>query len=106
MVRADSARGKTAPDAGPRPTVRYGVKFTDCIPKELRDRAQWVVWKYRKKNGKWTKVPFQARDPAAAASTTDPTTWATFDEAWAAYLEWRGHDGWRRVDGIGFVFSP
>ncbi len=46
------------------------------IPAELRERDQWVTWKLI--NG--TKVPFNART-GKAASSTDPATWATFDEA-------------------------
>src|SRR5215467_2991126 len=40
-------------------------------------RRQWVIWKWR--NG--AKVPYQARHPDRCASTTDPTTWASFADA-------------------------
>lgn len=69
------------------------------IPAELRERAQWVVWRYEKdRNGKWTKVPCNAQT-GARASSTDPKTWATFDGAAQAYK--RGG-----YDGVGFVFAP
>ena len=42
------------------------------IPKELRERAQWV---YADEN----KAPMIART-GALASVTDPSTWSTFEE--------------------------
>ncbi len=68
------------------------------IPAALRERPQWVVWKYILREGKWTKVPFNART-GEPASATDPSTWSTFDEAVAAC---RSDDGYA---GIGFAFS-
>lgn len=78
------------------------------IPVELRDCAQWVLWKYVRRtdgrgNSKWTKVPIRAltRTPA---STTDPDTWAEYNDVLAIYTRLRGKpDGF---PGIGFVFSP
>jgi len=70
------------------------------VPAELRDRPQWVVWRFSQKpDGKRTKVPFQARHPLVQASTIEPTQWANFDEALAA---WRKHPG---VEGPGYVFA-
>jgi hypothetical protein len=43
----------------------------------LASQRQWVTWKWR--NG--SKAPYQARHPDRYASTTDPTTWASFAEA-------------------------
>jgi hypothetical protein len=63
------------------------------IPAELRERPQWVTWKLI--NG--TKVPFNART-GKAASSTDPATWATYDEACRAAQH-------RHHAGIGYVFS-
>ena len=66
------------------------------IPEELRERPQWVVWKFVERDEKRTKVPYvpQSFEPA---SSTDLTTWATFEEAMTALKV--GH-----FDGIGFVF--
>jgi putative DNA primase/helicase len=70
-----------------------------AIPAELRDRAQWVAWKLtkRKQDKKPTKLPF---DPATGriASSTDPSTWGTLEQA-LARLAQGGYDG------IGFVFA-
>ena len=60
-------------------------------PAELAERRIWVLWKLEH-----TKVPYQARRPNAKASTTDPSTWSTFEEAWNAR---------DKADGIGFVIS-
>ncbi len=76
----------------------------DAIPTELKERRQWVVWAYEKRDGKQTKVPYVARAPLDRASSgrkwrassTDPSTWRSYEEASAI----------EGFDGIGFVFSP
>jgi hypothetical protein len=68
------------------------------IPAEMKACPHWVVWRYEYRSGQkkpWTKRPFDPRTGQAAKST-DPQTWATFDEALTAYQL----GGW---DGIGFV---
>jgi putative DNA primase/helicase len=65
------------------------------IPSELRERPQWVVWRYEERDDKRTKVPYRA-DGQGRASSTDPSTWASYDAAVAAS---------DTSDGIGFVFS-
>lgn len=65
------------------------------IPLELRQHAQWVCWRYEDHGGKPTKVPYCVRT-GSKASSTNPETWCTFDEAVAA----------KGFDGIGFVFTP
>jgi putative DNA primase/helicase len=47
------------------------------IPAELRAKPNWVRWKLETVNGRSTKVPYQLS--GAKASSTDPTTWATYD---------------------------
>jgi len=64
------------------------------IPQELRDLAQWVVWRYEKRGDKQTKVPYNPSGKHAKSS--DPATWATFDQVIAVA---------ERFDGIGYVFS-
>lgn len=68
------------------------------IPEPLRCRRQWVVWRYVTRKDKPTKVPFNPRT-GGEASSTDASTWASFEEAVAA---WRANDRW---DGIGYVFA-
>ncbi len=64
------------------------------IPAELRERLQWVTWKLE--NG--TKVPYNART-GRRASSTDPSTWASYAEACAAAQH-------RHHVGVGYVFAP
>jgi hypothetical protein len=40
--------------------------------------------------GRWTKPPYQARHPNRLARVNDPATWATYDEAVAAYAARHG----------------
>jgi hypothetical protein len=68
------------------------------VPAELRDLAQWVVWRYEDRDGKRTKVPYQPAALTARASSTDPGTWGTHEDA----LRAAGTDG---MDGTGFVFT-
>lgn len=80
-------------------TAREPVDAADrweSIPKELRERPQWVGWRLviTPTRAKPTKQPLSPRT-GTPASTTDPTTWATFEEA----LVCAGSDG------VGFVFT-
>ncbi|MBX3322231.1 MAG: hypothetical protein KF757_04500 [Phycisphaeraceae bacterium] len=68
-----------------------------AIPAALSERAQWVCWKYINRGGKQTKCPFSARG-GGRADSTDPATWASFDEAVAAWKT----GGYA---GIGYVFA-
>ena len=82
----------------PKPTALQ-VR-ADSIPPGMRDRPQWVVWKYEldaNKSKPWTKVPYSPRN-SCKASHSNPSTWGTFDEALALY-QGGGNDG------IGYVFS-
>lgn len=68
----------------------------DRIPATFKDRPQWVNWRYEKRNGDLTKVPYTP-GTERRASTRNLLTWRSFDEAVSA-LE----NGC--YDGIGFVF--
>jgi hypothetical protein len=66
------------------------------IPQELRDRAQWVVWRYEDRNGsKPTKVPYSPCVQGLKAEVNNPQTWASFEFA----CDVQG------FDGIGFVLT-
>lgn len=87
-----------AQDTPQRPLIlrpRY-----DTIPAELKKKPQFVIFRYEWDAGKndWNKAP---RTPTTGklASTTDPATWGTFEEARVAVE--RGD-----ADGLGFVFTP
>ncbi|MCM1986041.1 phage/plasmid primase, P4 family [Methanococcoides seepicolus] len=75
------------------------IKFNvDAIPNELKKLSQWVVWRSEVKDGRQTKIPYDAKMGNKASSTT-PQTWCSFDEAAKKFTE-NGH-----YDGVGFVFS-
>ena len=102
------------------------VPDPDTIPQELRDLAQWVVWRYAPNDERnlWTKVPLQAKAALEGepynASSTRPKTWTDFATARKAYTlnppsagdipipdsladNPVGHDG---LDGMGFILTP
>src|SRR6185436_8789116 len=64
----------------------------------LIEQPHWVTWRWTRKNGKWTKPPYRADDPAQHASTNDPQTWNCFSNAVKAVTG--GH-----ADGIGFALT-
>lgn len=67
----------------------------DHLPAELRALRQWACWRrIQRGDGKFAKPPFQVN--GQPAKTTDPSTWNTFEECFAA-----SHG----FDGIGFMFS-
>jgi|GEM_PF-1627839 len=70
----------------------------ETIPQVLRDSPQWVCWRLEEVQGRQTKVPYDAKVRRKASSTA-PETWATFDQAVAA---WQGSAGFYL--GVGFVF--
>lgn len=86
-----------APSTPPRPAQhpRSAPQRPDLerVPAELRQRPQWVTWKYEK----GTKVPYGAKT-GRKASSTDPATWATYEQATAARSR-------RHHAGVGYVFS-
>lgn len=56
------------------------------IPVELREQP-YVLWRAEPRGeDKPAKVPYQIAWPSRKASSTDPTTWGTFDDAVEAYL--------------------
>ena len=69
------------------------------VPDDLIERDQWVLWRSERRDDKPTKVPYQAN--GKPASSTDPSTWASYEEVAAAYAGFPRH--W---SGRGFVFSP
>ena len=68
-----------------------------AIPDELQDREQWVCWADEERKNGLTKVPKHPDGSGKNASSTNPDTWGSFDQAVATAEE----RGW----GIGFVFA-
>jgi len=76
------------------------------LPPEIRALDRFVAWAYTWKDGngngdagKWDKPPYVATETSTLASSTDPKTWRTFQEAVAAV-----EDG--KVDGLGIGLGP
>jgi hypothetical protein len=89
-----SRNGNSAPSRPVALTVR-----PESIPVELRAIPQWVTWRYEVPEDRdgWTKIPYKLKN--RKASSTDPTTWRTFEDTLAAYRA----GGW---DGIGLIHLP
>jgi putative DNA primase/helicase len=50
------------------------------IPEAMKARPQWVVWKLKFVDGKWKKIPLDAKT-GRFASSTNLSTWSTFEQA-------------------------
>lgn len=82
--------------SAPKPVALEVI--ADNIPQALIRCSQWVCWRYLLRDGKWTKVPIDART-GRNASPTNPSTWSSFETMHQRYRE---DDS---LDGVGFVFS-
>lgn len=70
------------------------------IPTELRSRDQWILWRLETNaSGKLTKIPYSIHG-GRRASTTDPTTWAPYEETADALAM---HSA--EFSGLGYVFA-
>lgn len=67
------------------------------IPAELQALDQWVLWKTVTRDGEAKRLPLSVYN--TAASSTDPKTWTSFDNAVSTYDP-------LQHDGIGFVCTP
>jgi hypothetical protein len=98
----------------PRPTALPVIARN--IPADLKAWPQWVVWRYewdddlrdkvtRQRTGEWTKPPRSVRG-GGLASSTEPLTWASFDDVATAYAggSWDGV-GFCPREEDGFVFT-
>ena len=73
----------------PRPTA-LPVAFSS-IPSDLRGVQRWVLWRHTWSKGRWSKLPFTIH--GKCASSTDPTTWATFEACWDTTILDSSYDG-------------
>lgn len=69
------------------------------LPSELVAIDRWVCWR----DIKGRKIPYDAKALNSAASSTNPSTWASYQEALTAYDERLGHSD--AFTGIGFVLN-
>jgi len=81
------------------PVINFDVaRLVGNVPACLRERSQWVCWTYVVRDGKKTKCPISSTK-GGNASSTDPATWSTFDQAVAACR------ACPELAGVGFVFA-
>lgn len=71
------------------------------IPEELRALPQWVTWGDELVDGRRAKVPYTPT--GRRASSTDPNTWGTFEEAVRKW--WEAVDSASPLRGIGYVLA-
>jgi hypothetical protein len=65
----------------------------------LLERPQWAVWRWTQKpDGTWQKPPFQAKQPDRHVSTSDSSTWSTFETALATVQTCQ-------ADGISYILT-
>lgn len=70
------------------------MNMLDNIPKEMKDLPNWVLWRYRSRDGKKTKIPYSVT--GKPAKSNDPETWTSFDKAARLMSEY---------DGVGFMLG-
>lgn len=69
------------------------------VPQKLKDLPHWIVWKLEVRDGKETKVPYDAKTGKTAKSN-DSSTWATFAQVVTATDIFNEKN---KYDGIGFM---
>lgn len=72
------------------------------IPDVLKALPQWVMWKLEERDGKKTKIPYNAQYPTRKAASDNPHTWSTFNQS-VFTLE---NESGLKLSGIGFMFAP
>ena len=70
------------------------------IPEALRARNAWVVWKMEQRDGRGTKIPYNAVTHSTKAKSDDAKTWTDFSTALTAYSASE-----RGFDGIGLMLA-
>jgi putative DNA primase/helicase len=87
---------------GPKAVAEPEAAPFESIPAELREQDRWVVWRWEpvpERPDKPRKPPYRADAPDQLASSTNPETWASFEQAAAVWSV-------GRADGIGFALGP
>ncbi len=93
--RAAAAKEKLKDPAIEPPRSRI---ISEAIPPSMKCEDRWVLWRYDVQNGKRSKVLYQV-DCRHKGSSSDSTTWASFDSVLCAY-EFN-----TSMHGIGFVLG-
>lgn len=75
-------------------------KLSPALLSAVGDLKIFVLWKWAKRAGKWTKPLLRADDPTKNAKSNDPSTWCSFRDAVASFQA-----NAARVAGIGLVLT-
>lgn len=67
---------------------------------KLKDRDEWVCWRYEERDGDRTKPPVAPFDGTDYARSDDPETWGSYEEA-VRYHEREDTD----TEGVGFMLA-
>lgn len=86
------------PTGAPCEATLSPFALPDNVPAELAGLRQWVAWRWEERDGKPTKPPLNPHT-GEYASTTDPATWGTLQEA----VRFCQEHPW--AAGVGFVFT-
>jgi hypothetical protein len=90
---------KTGSGNLPKPTLYSGdLANLPAALQPLLVRPQWAIWRLTWDGVRWSKPPFQARDPQRHASSADPATWVDYSTAVTAAAE--------HGDGVSYVLTP
>ena len=80
-------------------TFNAGLARLPAALLPLTKLKRWVVWKWEQtKDGRWTKVPYQAHFYNEYAKSNDAGTWGTYEDAVLAFTS-------AHCDGIGFMLK-
>src|SRR6516225_7324964 len=83
----------------PKPTLYCGdLANPPAALRPLLERPQWAIWRLTWDGTRWSKPPFQARDPQRLASSADPSIWVDYATAVTAAAE--------HGDGVTFMLTP
>lgn len=74
----------------------------ETVPQALKNRPNWIVWRLEERDGKETKVPYDAKTGQFAKSN-NPSTWANFEQAADSVVESFLNE--RPYNGIGICHS-
>lgn len=89
LGREKLLKGKERP---PRSIVNV-----EGIPDSIKQLKRWVCWRWKWDNKKWTKEPTQIS--GRSASSTDDSTWTSFDSVMVSYKSNPA------IAGIGFILG-
>lgn len=79
-------------------TLKVSAYEQEELLDDLKQKENWVCWKYEERDGKKTKIPVNPHT-GQYASSSDPDTWGKFEQA-------QEHNNTNpETDGIGVVFG-